>query len=565
MVRAEKKDMSKKTHDVAWDVASILGSTMSMKYEELIASTFSAYVLSESNSNSMDELIKYISNKYSYEISLFIDEYNFDISALKEITNKHSKEDLKNVIIFFRNDYGSHKDNLETPISIIKLANRILNVKNKVIADFGCGYGNYIVDAVGDEPALIEGVDINTRFAAIASIRAKLLNAIIEIKNCDMLTMDDSRKYDCIFSNYPFGYSLKTAYISKETIDEICDGIPAMKKATSADWLYNINIVNRLTNDGKAVIITNNGTTWNGLDQGMRKYFVDNGFIEAVISLPSGMFLGTTISTTMMIFSHNNNSIRMIDATSIGEKGRRQHLFKDDDINRIYDLLSEDSDISTTVSIQEIKECDYYLNPIRYFETEMYAENGVEFGEVIKSISRGAQIKASDLDNMVSDDITDIQYLMLKNIQDGLIGELPYLKEIDKKLERYCIKNGSLIISKNGKPFKVAVANVPEGKKILANGNLYIIEIDEEKVDVYYLKAFFSSEQGGLLLDRLAVGAAMPNIPVESLKKALIPLPTLDEQRRIGTEYRIKEDEVSMLMYKLEKAKNELKNVFEEV
>ena len=57
-------------------------------------------------------------------------------------------------------------------------------------------------------------------------------------------------------------------------------------------------------------------------------------------------------------------------------------------------------------------------------------------------------------------------------------------------MEKYCIKNNSLVISKNGAPVKIAVASVEEGRKILANGNLYVIELDETKVNPYFVKDY---------------------------------------------------------------------------
>ena len=69
-----------------------------------------------------------------------------------------------------------------------------------------------------------------------------------------------------------------------------------------------------------------------------------------------------------------------------------------------------------------------------------------------------------------------MQYLMLSNIQNGLIdSSLPYITRIDEKNEKYCLTNRCLILSNNGYPYKIAVADVKEGLKILANGNLYIM------------------------------------------------------------------------------------------
>ena len=154
---------------------------------------------------------------------------------------------------------------------------------------------------------------------------------------------------------------------------------------------------------------------------------------------------------------------------------------------------------------------------------------------------------------------------MLGNIHDGIIDEeLPYLSVIEKNLERYCLKRNNLILSKNGYPFKLAIANPKEGQLILANGNLFIIEIDEEKANPYYLKAFFESEQGVAALKSIVVGATIPNIGVESLKSLLIPIPSLEEQYRIAEKYQATQDEIKVLKLRLAKAVDRLYHIFDE-
>lgn len=118
---------------------------------------------------------------------------------------------------------------------------------------------------------------------------------------------------------------------------------------------------------------------------------------------------------------------------------------------------------------------------------------------------------------MASETPTDCQYLMLANIQRGQIDDnLPYIKGIQNNQRKYCLKDRALILSKNGTPFKIAVAKTRPGQTILANGNLYIIEIDEEKADPYFVKAFLESEKGAALLKSITVGATIPNIGVEA-------------------------------------------------
>ena len=103
-----------------------------------------------------------------------------------------------------------------------------------------------------------------------------------------------------------------------------------------------------------------------------------------------------------------------------------------------------------------------------------------------------------------------------------------------------------------------------QGKRILGNGNPYIIELDEEKADPYYLAAFFGSEQGTAALRSITVGATIPNIGVEQLTKLVIPIPPLEKQKEIADKYKTVKDEITMLQLKLEKAKNRMAHIIEE-
>ena len=201
----------------------------------------------------------------------------------------------------------------------------------------------------------------------------------------------------------------------------------------------------------------------------------------------------------------------------------------------------------------------------RYVEEGLNFSNGVPFGNVIKRITRGASCTARQLDEMVSESVTNMQYLMLANIQDGIIDDkLPYLSSIDSKYEKYCLKNNSLILSKNGYPYKIAVASVKEGQRILANGNLYIIELDEEKANPYYIKAFFESEQGNAVLRSITVGGIIPNIGINKLRQVEIPIPSMAEQECIAQKYQATLDEISVLKLRLKKAINKLHHIVDE-
>jgi type I restriction enzyme M protein len=351
--------------------------------------------------------------------------------------------------------------------------------------------------------------------------------------------------------------------VDESYLDGLFRRYPGLAKGTSSDWVFNALLCDLLQENGKAVGIMTNGGTWNRMDMPIRKLFVERKLIECVISLPGRMFNTTVIPTTLIVLSHNNDQVRMIDATELCQQGRRQNEFDSKDISAILEALHTDSSYSRSVSIQELRDNEYTLSLSRYVEDATAFSNGVPFESVIKSITRGAPCTASQLDTMVSEDATNMQYLMLANIQDGMIDEdLPYLSAIDPKFEKYCLKNGDLILSKNSFPYKTAVARVEDGQKILASGNLYVIELDETKTNPYYIQAFLDSEQGAAVLKRITVGAIMANIGVDKLKKINIPLPSMEEQNRIAQKYQAALQEIASLKRELRQKTNELHNLW---
>lgn len=503
------------------------------------------------------------------------DEENFIVEKnLKEkeevilrIIAKYSLKDLEKIVLNDYLNYQSNMDSIETPTSIIELALKLFNIKEKdSVADFGCGRGRFLIKAFGNNNNVsFYGNEISTSEKIITQIRSELLNSNFDIKQQDMFDIEDDLKFDKVFSNYPLGMRMKFMPGALRYAEKIQEKNPDLKLGLSLDWLFNHLLVNKLKANGKAIGILSNGSTWNNTDQSIRKYFIENGLIEAVISLPEKIMNDTSIPVTLIILSKGNKKIRLVDATDTYHLGRRQNYLTAEDIETITTSLSVDSELSKSISIEEAKENDFAINPSRYLGEKLVIKNGVEFESLIKNITRGAAIKASEMDTLVSKKSTNIQYLKLSNIQNGIVdSNLPYIKEIDEKYSKYLIKNNSLIISKNGKPFKIAVVNVEKDKYILGNGNIYIIELNEEKVNPYYLKAFFESNLGIKSLNSITVGTTMPNLPVKDLKKLKVPVPSLEKQNEVSNKYKDKVCELEVLKARLLRKQEELLNIFEE-
>ena len=559
----------KEGQTVAWNIANVLRGTNYIDRSTLIAASYVLLIANDIDINigtidAFCDLINADEDRKAFLESCLGDTWQMVVGQ----RYRYSANALKSIILFFEDREMRFGDEGKTPISISRLACKLFGfADDDEIADFGIGSAAFTIEAFLTNPTLrFYGIEINASTKEIAAIRLEVLECEIELEHGNILDLDtDSHQYQHIFSNYPFGLRLREiGFDRNRLLQKISQKAADFTKSVSSDWFFNASIIECLKETGRGIAVMTNGSTWNTMDKTARKYFIENGFLEAVIALPERLFENTTISTTMIIISRNNTRTMLVDATGLCEKGRRFNTFTDEQIEKIAYAVTNETPNSRFVSQKELIDNDYVINPTRYLTEDIVVENGVPFATIIKSITRGAPLKASELDEMVSEEPTDYQYLMLANIQRGQIDtELPYIKGIQDSQRKYCLKNHSLILSKNGAPFKVAVAEVPAGKTILANGNLYIIEIDEDKADPYFVKAFLESEKGIALLKSITVGATIPNIGVEALKKIPIPQIPLEEQHVLTARYLAKTDEIALLQRKLQKAYEELSHIYD--
>lgn len=492
------------------------------------------------------------------------------VEAARILSRGQAKEALRDYVLHydFSSDAGKWSGEYGTPDCISKLALAILDIEpGEHVADFGCGYGNFLVAAADAQPTgSYYGVELNAAAACLAQVRMDLLGVESVVEIGDMLSSKPTERFHKVFSNYPFGMRLQKSGGVGVYYEEFNKGNTGFGRPASADWIFNKLICDGLDPDGKAVAIMTNGAAFNGGDKLARKHFLDRGMIEAVVALPSNLFRYTMIATTLIVFGNNDGPVRFVDASDLTVPGRRWDTMGDDEVNEIVRRLSEDGDSSKLVAKEEVAAAEYSLSPSRYLGREIEMVNPTSIGDLADSIERGAGLSAKDLDAISTDEDTGISYLRLSDISDGrFVSNLPRIQTLDAKFSKQCLRTGDLIISKNGAPFKVAVAEIPEGQTILANGNLYIIRLKTELANPYYVAAFLSSEDGKEAMRRMVVGTTIPNLPQKNLRLIEIPLPPMEEQQEIANHYQARLDEIEVLKIKLEKARNGAASAYDEV
>lgn len=459
-----------------------------------------------------------------------------------------------------------------TPRGIAQLALAILDIKpNDKVLDCCSGTGTFLLEALSNVPSIkASGVELNPAVYAASVIRARHANASIDLRNGDAFVVaggnEMAKAFDKAFSNYPWGLRTRDFAGTSEYIDNMIKGLDHGKRPVHADWAFNKLLMETINDSGKAVAIMSAGSAFVGQDASMRKHFIENGWISAIVALPSGAFAPYSgISTCLVVLSRGCEAVRFVDATDLGSDARRSTELDKKSIEEILARLNHDSGKSRLVTVNEIAARDFDLCAERYVQEEIVVSNGVRLETVVERITRGANLSARKLDELTCAEDTGISYLNVKNVNDGSIDdELPSLRSVDSKLEKYLVENGSLVLSKAANAFKFAVAEIPEGRKVIASSNLYIIDVDKEKMDPYFLAAFLASPTGRELLSRAAVGTTLLSLPVSSLNELPVPCIPLEKQRPVANAYRAKLDEIKILKLQLDRCRQEVADIYDE-
>lgn len=131
-----------------------------------------------------------------------------------------------------------------------------------------------------------------------------------------------------------------------------------------------------LSSNGTAAIVCFHGIMYRGgAEQKIRKYLVDNNFIDAIIQLPSNLFFGTSIATCIMVMKKgkSENNVLFIDASREFVKVTNNNRLTEENISKIVSTFASRADeeyFSHLASFDEIKENDYNLSVSTYVEQE---------------------------------------------------------------------------------------------------------------------------------------------------------------------------------------------------
>lgn len=186
----------------------------------------------------------------------------------------------------------------------------------------------------------------------------------------------DEKPFDAIVSNPP--YSVKWIGSDDPTLINDDRFAPAgvLAPKSKADFAFVLHALSYLSSKGRAAIVCFPGIFYRGgAEMKIRKYLIDNNYVETVISLAPNLFFGTSIAVNILVLSKHktDNKTQFIDASELFKKVTNNNKLTDDHINQIMEAFENKKDVdhfAQSVDYDTIAANDYNLSVSSYVEAE---------------------------------------------------------------------------------------------------------------------------------------------------------------------------------------------------
>ncbi len=326
------------------------------------------------------------------------------------------------------------------------------------------------------------------------------------------------------------------------------------KKNGNFAWLQ--HIFASLRDGGRAAVVMPNqaGVTEDKDELAIRAAMVEQGVVEGVIALPPGLFAATPVPVSIWLLSRQEkirDSVLLIDVRAAGEKKAGKRWLRERDIQAIAECYREwrsaaeefrtkeldQGGVAVDVSFADIKGLAYSLNPADYrpIPGEFAGENTVPL-HILCEIQTGPSNSIVKQLDFVDD---GIPIVVPKQLQHRCIIE-EHTRRVPPgdaaKLEKFHLKDRDILCVRTGTLGPCAIANNSNDGMLFGTALIRLRVRDPSVVDAQYLIAFLSLPSVKTWIENKAAGTTIPSISSASLGKLLVPLPSLDRQRRIGAE-----------------------------
>jgi type I restriction enzyme M protein len=212
----------------------------------------------------------------------------------------------------------------------------------------------------------------------------------------------DDEPFEAIVSNPPYSIRWDGDANPLMINDPRFSPAGVLAPKSKADLAFIMHSLSWLATSGTAAIVCFPGVLYRGgAEKKIRKYLIDNNFIDCIIQLPDNLFFGTSIATCIMVLkkSKAENSTLFIDASKECVKVTNSNKLTQKNMDTIIDAYknrTNDDHVSILVPNSEIAEQDYNLSVSTFVEqkdTREIVDITVLNEEIDKIVARGDELR----------------------------------------------------------------------------------------------------------------------------------------------------------------------------
>lgn len=217
--------------------------------------------------------------------------------TVKDYSIKSIRDEFKSKGVFY------------TPKELGERLKSLADVDYKNVYDPTCGRG-YLLSVFDDVVKYGQEIDEE----ALKEAKANLDPFIGEVGDTIKEDKFKDMKFDLIVANPPF--SIKYEPTKELEEDERFKDLPCLAPASKADYMFIAHCLAKLKDGGQAIILNFPGILYRGArEYKIRKYLVDNNFIEKVIHIKGDTFVDTKIATCVLVLKRQkaDNNVLFVD------------------------------------------------------------------------------------------------------------------------------------------------------------------------------------------------------------------------------------------------------------
>lgn len=525
----------------------------------------------------LDESFLEIDENTLYKLIVLFERYGLT-------TKEYQSHDL--VIHFFdtviEELLGNIKGLLSTPKGLTELMIHSIKPVGGSVYDATAGIANLPIAAFeyaknnGNGHILyVYGQEIDCRLYTLGKLNLFIHGILPEygdlqlgdtIRNPKWIENNRLKQFDSVIMNYPFGmnnwgheFAVNDPFGRFELY-----GVPSR---VNGDYAFILHALASLKNNGRAAIVVPFGTLVRGAaERKIRSILLKDDVIESIVALPSNLFSGTGIQVALLILNknkpeHKKGKVQFINAEGDYERTRTQKFLNAEHVEKITDSLDSYENqerYSRIVSINEIEENNYDLNPTLYF---VNVELNTEFGSVLfnkkkyeesvvqlVSVNKIAEvIRGVNLPGRRQQEQTNAEkykVIQIRDVEDGkiLFDKMDEFPIQARDIERVTAQQGDILVSSRGTQQKIAVVPEHEGTILVSNMFVIIRLHDMTAVNPNYIKRILESPVGAYYFEVNQRGMMATVLTPNDISTIEIPLVSIKQQNELIDQLEMADD-----------------------